>query len=168
MDTRDWAIEMARYSRWQNETVYDRCAGLSPDDRTRDRGMYFGSILHTLDHILMVDTVLLAFIDTGEPPVAFDPNTVVHTDFDTLRAARVAFDSNLEAHLSAAAAPWFDEAFTFHNEKLGRDRTIPRWFYLTQMFNHGTHHRSQVTAELHKMGIDYGNTDMPYNPDSQY
>jgi hypothetical protein len=25
-----------------------------------------------------------------------------------------------------------------------------------------------VTAELHRMGIDYGNTDLPYNPLSQY
>ncbi|YAF94156.1 MAG: DinB family protein [Nodularia sp. CChRGM 3473] len=32
------------------------------------------------------------------------------------------------------------------------------------MFNHQTHHRSQITSELHKMGIDYGCTDLPYNP----
>jgi hypothetical protein len=25
-----------------------------------------------------------------------------------------------------------------------------------------------VTAELHRMGIDYGSTDLPYNPLSQY
>jgi uncharacterized damage-inducible protein DinB len=36
------------------------------------------------------------------------------------------------------------------------------------MFNHETHHRSQVTSALTQMGIDYGNTDLPYNPLSQY
>ena len=51
---------------------------------------------------------------------------------------------------------------------LGRERTVPRQFYMMQMFNHGTHHRSQVTAALHRMGIAYGNTDLPYNPLSQY
>jgi uncharacterized damage-inducible protein DinB len=36
------------------------------------------------------------------------------------------------------------------------------------MFNHQTHHRSQVTAMLRQMGIDYGNTDLPANPLSQF
>jgi len=49
-----------------------------------------------------------------------------------------------------------------------RDRVHPRQFPLMQMFNHGTHHRSQVTSALHTMGIDYGSNDLPYNPLSQY
>jgi len=35
------------------------------------------------------------------------------------------------------------------------------------MFNHQTHHWNQITTELHKIGIDYGVTDMPYNPDAR-
>jgi len=39
-----------------------------------------------------------------------------------------------------------------------------RGFMMVQLFNHQTHHRSQVTCELHKLGLEYGCTDMPYNP----
>ena len=41
---------------------------------------------------------------------------------------------------------------------------IPRWVMVAQIFNHQTHHRSQVTTALHSMGVDYGSTDIPWRP----
>jgi uncharacterized damage-inducible protein DinB len=70
--------------------------------------------------------------------------------------------------LRARPETWLDETVRYHHPRLGRERVHPRQFPLMQLFNHGTHHRSQVTAALHAMGIDYGNTDLPYNPLSQY
>ncbi|MGD1883431.1 MAG: DinB family protein [Paracoccaceae bacterium] len=35
---------------------------------------------------------------------------------------------------------------------------------IVQLFNHQTHHRSQVTFALHALGVNYGPTDIPWRP----
>jgi cytochrome c551/c552 len=45
-----------------------------------------------------------------------------------------------------------------------REMSRPRWLCVTQMFNHQTHHRGQVTTLLKQAGIDPGVTDMPWAP----
>jgi len=168
MTAKAWALEMALYNKWQNEKLYGLCGGLEDAARKAERGMFFGSIHRTLDHILMVDRVLWHLAMTGEPIKGFDPGRRLYDDFPPLREARSAFDEDAIAEIRARPIVWLDEVITTYNERLARDRSFPRQFPLMQMFNHGTHHRSQVTAELHRMGIDYGNTDLPYNPLSQY
>jgi uncharacterized damage-inducible protein DinB len=168
MSTKEWALEMALYNKWQNEKLTEICDGLSEEARKQDRGLYFGSIHRTLDHILMVDRVLWDFTLTGQPPRDWDPNRKVTDDYPILREARTAFDAMVIDTLRLQPKTWLDEIVRYHHPRLGRERSHPRQFPLMQMFNHGTHHRSQVTAALHPMGIDYGSTDMPANPLSQY
>jgi uncharacterized damage-inducible protein DinB len=168
MSSKAWAVEMALYNKWQNDKLDGLCDGLSDEDRKLDRGLYFGSIHRTLDHILMVDRVLWHFTVNGEPPKDWDANKKLYDDYPTLRRERVAFDAMLLDELRACSETWLDETVAYHHPRLQRDRKHPRQFTLMQMFNHGTHHRSQATSALHVMGIDYGSTDLPYNPLSQY
>ena len=168
MSTKAWALEMALYSKWQNEKLYGISDGLSDEDRKQDRGLFFGSIHRSLDHILMVDRVLWDFTLSGDPPRSFDPNRRLHDDYPTLRQARADLDALVIDTVRARPKTWLDEIVSYHHPRLDRERSHPRQFPLMQMFNHGTHHRSQVTSALHAMGIDYGSTDMPANPLSQY
>lgn len=164
------ACEFARYNAWQNGQLLTICDTLDEAELTADRGMFFGGILQTLDHILLVDQTLLKFAQSGDMKIlaAFDPAVRPSPNYAAYKSARHAADRNLLSAFNAAADAWFDDVLTFHSTSLGRDRSVPRWFYLAQMFNHQTHHRSQVTSALHRMGIDYGITDLPYNPQSQY
>jgi uncharacterized damage-inducible protein DinB len=166
--TKEWALEMALYSQWQNEKLFGICDGLSDEDRKQDRGLFFGSIHRSLDHILMVDRVLWDFTLSGTPPRDWDPNRKITDDYPVLRTERSAFDAMVLDKIRLQPKTWLDEIVAYHHPRLGRERSHPRQFTLMQMFNHGTHHRSQVTSALHQMGIDYGNTDLPYNPESQY
>ena len=167
MYTPDHARDMALYNRWQNRHLYALCAALGDRERRLDRGMFFGSIHHTLNHILVIDRVLLRMVHDGTLS-SFDHREVPCDDFDDLRQERERFDEGLIALASMHDAPWFAERVTFWSERLNRERRPPRSFLLAQMFNHQTHHRSQITSELHKLGVDYGVTDMPYNPDIAY
>ena len=169
MSTKAWAREMALYTRWQEGTLFGLCETLSDAERKRDNGLFFGSIHHTLDHILMVDGRLLRYVVDGQPSGdPFEPRRIVHEDYEALKQARFAFNTDLLALIEDRPDDWLDGTLTMHAAHLGRERTVPRQFYMMQMFNHGTHHRAQVTAALHRMGIGYGNTDLPFNPLSQY
>jgi uncharacterized damage-inducible protein DinB len=41
-----------------------------------------------------------------------------------------------------------------------RSRTVPRGFWVVQLFNHQTHHRGQITTVLTQLGHDIGSTDL--------
>ena len=156
------AVEMARYNKWQNDKLYALVGDLPPGEATRDRGMFFSDMLATLDHMLMVERHLFDYIH-GIEPDAFDANRRIETEFQPLRAARVAMDKKMIDICEAASPAWFDEVIVMPS-----GRRLPRSFWWAQLFNHATHHRSQVTSELTHMGVDYGNTDMPYNPLTQF
>ena len=152
------AAELSRYNQWQNEKLFGVLAAQPPEEIARDRGRFFGDMLATLDHILMVDTHIFGYINGIVPP-PFNPNARVETEFESLRCARIGLDARLRLSCETGEADWFDEEIV-----MSSGRRLPRSFWWSQLFNHGTHHRSQVTSELTHMGIDYGNTDMPYNP----
>ncbi|MEM9492046.1 MAG: DinB family protein [Myxococcota bacterium] len=152
---------MAAYNQWQNETLYALCADMEDGERKRDRRMFFRSIHDTLDHILLIDELIFAYVEDGTRP-KMDASRR-HDDFEALRAARVACDARLCQRAATMTAEWLLEPLPTPG-----GRNAPRGFMLTQMFNHQTHHRSQITTHLHLMDIDYGSTDMPFNPHSTF
>eukprot|EP00439_Symbiodinium_sp_Y106_P088749 s1_g1285.t1 len=158
---------MARYNTWQNENLLATCDSLPSDALTEDRGLFFKSVLATLDHILNVDQVLLEMTRTGKIP-PFDPNLRSHATYADFKKARSALDAEITSLCENAGETWFEDDLPRESPELGRTRLFPRWFYIAQMLNHQTHHRSQITSEFHRMGIDYGNTDMPFNPLTPY
>jgi uncharacterized damage-inducible protein DinB len=50
---------MAEYNRWMNDRLYAAAATLEPAALTVDKGAFFGSILGTLNHIAVADTIWL-------------------------------------------------------------------------------------------------------------
>lgn len=163
MITANFLEVMALYNKWQNESLFKICDDLGEDQLHLDRGMFFDSIFKTLNHIINVDQTIHSFIYTKTLP-QFDPNLIPYPEYNQLRSARFKFDKKLVQESQNCSQEWLDEIFEFWSESRNRKRKVPRAFYYVQMFNHQTHHRSQITSELHKMGIDYGNTDLPYNP----
>jgi len=162
-------VELALYNKWQNQVVYAICEELGETALETSRPwLFFGSLRSTLDHIAHVDTVLLRFIRTGEPSKDFRPGEIQYSSFEELARFRPALDGEIIDLVSHHPNDWFVAPIIFHSERLKRQRTFPRSFLLTQMFNHQTHHRSQATAALHELGIDYGATDLPMNPLSQF
>lgn len=160
-----WVAEMARYNAWQNDVVYGLCSGLDPAVRSGERGLFFGSIAHTLNHILMVDRFLLGTV-RGEAQPPFDPKQRLYPDWDVLKRQRASTDRDILAFADTTAESLYADSFTVWSESLRKHRTIIKGLLVAQMFNHQTHHRSQVTAELHRLGIDYGVTDLPFRPES--
>lgn len=160
---------MARYNRWQNAELLAITDALDDAARKAPQGLFFNSIHNTLDHILMVDSRLAALVESGAPPDApFAPERLVYDDYAELAQARAALDRHLVALADDHGDAWYEDEFMLVSPVSGQARSLPRHFYLVQLFNHATHHRSQVTTVLHKLGHDYGTTDLPMNPDTIY
>ena len=51
---------LALYNRWANERLYATAAQLTPEALAVDRGAFFGSLLGTLNHLLVTDRLWMA------------------------------------------------------------------------------------------------------------
>lgn len=163
MNFNDYGRCMATYNSWQNGVLFELCTEIGDEARRLDRGMFFGSIHNTLNHLIYVDLRILGILRTGQADT-FDARTIIEDDFDRLSAKRVEVDRDIMTFVHGSDHAWQDGV----RELQGLDgvvRRLPRQLFLMQLFNHQTHHRSQITAELHKMGIGYGITDVPLTPD---
>ena len=154
---------LAAYNTWMNEKLYECAAQLTDADRKLDRGAFFRSIHSTLNHLLWADRLWLSRFNGRK----YDVGAIgvdLYGDFDHLRLARVEMDADLtdwaqHLHSDRLAGP-----LTWFSGVAQRDMTRPLWLCVTQLFNHQTHHRGQVTTLLKQAGIDPGVTDLPWAP----
>ena len=161
---------MATYNQWMNRKVYDAAAALTHAQLTLDRQAFFGSILGTLNHLMLGDTVWLKrFAEHPANFAALAPLNGVATPSDL---EQVAFPSlsELAAHrawLDQLIIDWanslheshLDQRLRYHNMR-GVAAEKPFFGLLVHFFNHQTHHRGQVTTLLSQAGVDVGVTDL--------
>lgn len=148
---------LVRYNAWMNRKVYDACDTLPDAERKRERGAFFGSIHRTLNHILLVD---LLWLDRfGGRPMRFkDLGQEIHADWDALKRERAEADAGLVAWVDGVPEGGWAGTFTYLDTE-GMTLSNPLWRIATQLFNHQTHHRGQVTTLLSQRGVDVGVTD---------
>jgi uncharacterized damage-inducible protein DinB len=163
MITPELMRELAAYNEWQNGNIITILDRLDDTERHKDRGLFFKSLHRTFDHIAMVDSYFLDVLQ-DRTPIPFVADRVLHDQWPALRRARLTLDRELTNLANAIAPSWGDDIIESFSARLQKTRRVKRGFYAMQLFNHQTHHRSQLTTGLHMMGIDYGMTDMPFRP----
>ena len=170
MQWRIFVTQFAEYNQWMNEKIYAAAAKLSGEELALDRGAFFKSILGTLNHLLVADTLWLKRFANHptpfsalEPVIALDKpsalNQILFSDFAPLLARRQLLDAAING--MAAQISDADLQQTLHYQST---QGIPaqKLFYqvLMQFFNHQTHHRGQLTTLLTQAGVDVGATDL--------
>ena len=99
MSTPDHVVLMAKYNAGMNTKLYETAAKLSPESLALDRKAFFKSILGTLNHIVVTDTLWLKrFATHPTRHAALDPvralksptdlDQILFNDLHTLAAHR--------------------------------------------------------------------------------
>ena len=161
---------MAAYNAWMNARLYEAAGKLPAAALAADRKAFFGSILGTLNHLLVGDRIWLArFAAHPAKHAALDPlralappqrlDQLLFEDFQRLSAHRRWLDGVINAWADSLAEADLDHPLHYANMK---GATADRNFFSLVMhfFNHQTHHRGQVTTLLSQGGIDVGATDL--------
>ena len=142
---------LARYHRWATERLYTQVDALEDADYRRDAGLFFRSVHGTLNHLLVADHALWyrRFAEGLSPQIALD------AELEPDRA-------RLRQRLLDAAAAWAPFVDTCDEARLagtldyvttrGVAVSLPFAATLAHVFNHGTHHRGQISAALTAMG----------------
>ncbi|KQT52938.1 MULTISPECIES: DinB family protein [unclassified Aureimonas] len=149
----------AGYNAWANERLYTAIAELSPETFVADRGLFFGSLMRTLNHLLATDRIWMKrFTGAGEAPNRLD--AILHEAFGELRSARKAEDARLGAFIDEQSEADFAGTFTYQRMTDTSTHTQMLAPALFHLFNHQTHHRGQCHAALTGLGRSAPSLDM--------
>lgn len=143
MDARQNSAMFAAYNAWANARLYDAASALDSGAWRADCGAFFGSMMGTLNHILVADRVWMKrFTGEGSQPAAL--STILHEDFASLHAAREAEDRRIIAFIDSLTEETAAGRFTYTTMtdlRTVSQRLAPA---LAHFFNHQTHHRGQA------------------------
>lgn len=149
MPLRSYAA-FAAYNAWANRRLYAAAAALGEAACARNAGAFFGSILNTLNHLVVADRIWLArFEGTGEPQPALD--TILSPTLAGLAPLRAAEDERLIRFIAAQDEASLSNMLRYTNSS-GAEFRQPLASLLDHVFNHQTHHRGQAHALLTILG----------------
>jgi uncharacterized damage-inducible protein DinB len=152
---------LARYNLWATRRLLEAVAPLDDATYRKNLGLFFKSIHGTLNHLLVGEHLVWyqRFANGLSPKLALDMEA---------QSIRV----NLAQSLIDGAANWQSLIATWPAERfegqLGYTTTngvavaLPFTATLTHVFNHGTHHRGQITAALTVLGHPCPVLDLVY------
>ncbi|MDD4914993.1 MAG: DinB family protein [Methylococcales bacterium] len=161
---------MASYNTWMNAKLYTEARQLSDDELLADRGAFFGSILGTLNHIVVGDTIWLKRFATHpgnhlslEPirqlPAPNNLGQILFTDMASLSERRHWLDTIITTWSQSLVEADLEHVLHYVNMKgVAADKSF--FSLIMHFFNHQTHHRGQITTLLSQLGIDVGGTDL--------
>lgn len=170
VDRKSLVCLLASYNQWMNASIYGAAQHLSSEDLLADRGAFFGSILKTLNHLVIADTIWLKrFAHHPAGYAALEPMRLVAMP-DTADLLRFGNLQSLAAHrntLDELTIDWArsinepDLDYVMNYTNLRGDVSDKNFFgLLMHFFNHQTHHRGQVSTLLSQSGVDVGITDL--------
>jgi uncharacterized damage-inducible protein DinB len=154
-------LTLARYNRWATDRLLEAMHQLPEVDYRADAGLFFKSIHGTLNHLLVGEHMLWRrrFSEGVSPQVAL--NTEVEPDRERLAAALL----EGAAHWLPLIGAWDETVFggTLHYTNMrGQAQSLPFAATLAHVFNHGTHHRGQITAAITALGKSCPELDLVY------
>lgn len=150
---------LARYNLWATKRLCTQIASLPEAEYRRDAGLFFKSIHGTLNHLLVGEYLLwfARFAEGASSVTALD----MEAEPDRQR---------LQERLQEGALAWLPLIEVWPEERLlgsldyrrmqGQAVSLPFAATLAHVFNHGTHHRGQISAALTAMGHKCPELDM--------
>ncbi len=165
MITSDYCRQMARYNMWQNDQIHRALQDLTVDQLTQDRGVFFGSILGTVNHLLWGDLTWMSRLDGGPGPG--DPvqgGTVLTADGAAWWAARQDADARIRDWATGLSDGDLQGSLHWYSSMLQQSYARPRAECVLHMFNHQTHHRGQVHAMITGLGRSAPVSDLVLMP----
>ncbi|WP_028601856.1 DinB family protein [Ottowia thiooxydans] len=152
---------LARYNMWATRRLFASVDELPEDVYRRDVGLFFKSIHRTLNHLLLGEHHLwyVRFSEGRSPRLSLDEE--LETDRLRLKERLIAGAQAWPSLIQSWPAERFEGNLNYMTMR-GQPANLPFSVTLAHVFNHGTHHRGQVTAALTALGRTIPELDLVY------
>ena len=162
----EYAVMMARYNAWQNQSLLASVEKLSQEERRKDRGAFFGSIEQTFSHLLWGDEAWMSrFAGLPMPEGGIAASNAMIPDWAGFTKKRREFDGVILDWAKSTKAEWFEGDLTWYSGSVGHDVSKPKALLVVHFFNHQTHHRGQIHAMVTAAGAKTTATDLAFLPE---
>lgn len=155
MDAQAHFASLARYNVWATARLLDAVVAVPEADYRRDLGLFFKSIHGTLNHLLVGEhLVWYRRFAKGESPQKSE-GVRLNMEAQAHRAQLAQALRDGAARWGPLIASWPDGRFDGRLDYTtmgGEPVSLPFADTLAHVFNHGTHHRGQITAALTALG----------------
>ena len=150
---------LARYDVWATRRLCEHVDALPEADYRRDAGLFFKTVHGTLNHLLVAEHAVWfpRFAQGVSNRIALD--TELEADRVRLRDRLVEGAQRWAPLIAALPADRFDGTLDYTTTR-GVAQSLPFAAALGHVFNHGTHHRGQITAAITAMGHACPEIDM--------
>lgn len=167
MITREYVLTMTRYNAWQNKQITPVVQAMDEETLTRDMGVFFGSLLGTLNHLLWGDTIWMSRFcsDVEKPEIEGAHSVEMCATIGDWSARRFRLDGRMRIWAQTLKNVDLNGQLSWYSGILKRESTTPVAVCITHMFNHQTHHRGQVHAMLTRLGTKAPTTDLIFMPE---
>ncbi len=158
---RQQLLVLAHYNAWASARLLAALDQIDDTDYRRELGLFFGSIHGTLNHLLVGEHGLWypRFVRGESPRLAL--NAEIETDRARVRE-RLLEGAARWAPFIAQLSPERLAGRIDYSSSSGVPLSLPFAPTLIHVFNHGTHHRGQITAALTALGQTAPELDLVY------
>lgn len=150
---------LTRYTAWANARLFDALSGLPEGVATAPRPTLFGTMVHTLNHSMVVDRIWQAHLQ-GRPHGYTALNTQESPALAHLRGEQTALDRWYVAYADRLAQAECAELVAFRLVA-GGEGTMSRADILLHVVNHKTYHRGWVAEQFFQVGAKPPAMDLP-------
>lgn len=150
---------LTRYKAWANRLTYEKVAELSTEELTQERPTGFGNILHTLNHIYVVEDIFRAHLE-GRAHGYSARNTETSPPLDMLWTKVQAMDQWYIDLADGLTGEELSEVIAFEFVG-GGDGAMSRMEILHHIVNHATYHRGFVSDMLYQVPLKPSANDLP-------
>jgi uncharacterized damage-inducible protein DinB len=151
MNCNAYFADLARYNVWATKRLLKACEPLTDEQYRRDVGLFFKSIHGTLNHLLVGEHLLWypRFSKGVSPKLTLDMEA--EPDRERLAQALRGGAANWLPLIESWPAERFESKLVYTTTN-GQALSLPFAATFAHVFNHGTHHRGQITAALTMLG----------------
>ena len=166
MLTREYCITMARYNAWQNRGLRKLLQTMPVNELNADRGLFFGSIFATVNHLLWADAMWMSrFQGQPQPDVSLKDSVSFQPTIAAWAGERFRTDGHILLWAEKVREVQLVSNLTWYSGLKGAEVSRNMGGCVAHFFNHQTHHRGQIHAALTANGLTPEPTDMFLMPD---
>jgi uncharacterized damage-inducible protein DinB len=159
MNATDTIHMLARYNAWANKTLFEAVAALPAGEAAKERASLFKSMVHTLNHLYVVDLVWQAHLEGREHGIPA-LNTVLHPDLAELWDVQQDIDDWYIAWAEELTDAKAAELVRF--KLIGGNRgEMRRGDVMLHVVNHTSYHRGFVADMFYQVPARPPLTDLP-------
>ena len=150
---------LTRYKTWANQRIFSMVSDLPYEEATRQRATRFGNVIHTLNHVYVIDRIFQAHL-LGQSHGYTARNTPTHPPLADLRTAVGILDAWYCEYADKLGAEDLEQIIRFEFIG-GGNGAMTRHEMLLHVVNHGTYHRGFVGDMMYQSGVTPDATDLP-------